>query len=76
MLTHYPPANGDWAGYITEALEANISAPMLVKCINNAWQPMTHKDKAVTKICKANLRAILHDLGTLYLPSPSLTPPS
>ena len=75
MLTYFPPADGNWTGYLTTALEAGIPAPVLEKCIKNAQSPMTRKDKAVAKIRKANLRAILHDLGTLYSPSPSPTPP-
>ena len=56
------------------ALEASIPAPVLEKCIKNAQSLMTCKDKAVAKVCKANLQANLHNLGTLYSPSPSPTP--
>ena len=75
MLTHFPPADGDWTGYLIAALKASIPVPMLEKCIKNARSPMTRKDKAVAKIRKANLWAILHNLGTLYSPSPPPTPP-
>ena len=75
MLTHHPLIYMDWTGYLTAALKASIPASVLKKCIVNAMSLMTCKDKAVAKVCKANLQANLHNLGTLYSPSPSPTPP-
>ena len=73
MLTHHLPALGDWTGYLTEALEARIPPAVLTKSIDCANAPMKRKDKAEAKVRKAVLRAVIHDLGSLFSPSP--TPP-
>src|SRR5487761_943541 len=73
MLTNHPPVEGDWSGYLTAALEADILPAVLAKCIDYAVSPKTRKDKANVKLRKAALRAITHDLGTLFSPPP--TPP-
>ena len=73
MLTNHPPVKGDWASFLIAALEADIPPAVLAKCIDYAVLPKTCKDKANVKLRKAALRAIIHDLGTLFSPSP--TPP-
>ena len=75
-LSHHPPSSSrDWSGFLSKAIKAGIPAPVLVKVIENFKSPMMKKEKSVTKYQKGQLHAIVHNLGFLYSPSPSATPP-
>ena len=74
-LSHHPPASGSWQVWLTQALEHGIPAPILVQVIDNYTSPRTKSDRAVAKTRKALLKSIVHDLGSLFSPSPSATPP-